>query len=175
VLDRRIRRRLHASGPRDAWTYQSPARWPLHVPAGWHVLRFTYTQGGVRSTGIQLSSVSLPRPVILPRKGSTFEISGAVLPARDVGLVITRDFNHAMAQEKAEVPPLPLPWLDSAPHQDAWLLGSSPSRDTPPPVFEWLKFRVNGATYVAAVTIGGKATRDATKALSSVIRSIKPS
>ncbi len=158
------------SGQHDAQD-QNAARWPLYVPPGWHVLRFSYTQGGVRSTGIQLSSVRLPPPTILPQKGTTVEVSGEVLPPRGIGLVITPDRNHAMTQEKAEVPPLPLPWPDAS-HQFGWLLGSSPG--PPAPVFEWLKFRINDRTYVAAVTIGWKATRDAAKALIPVIRSIRP-
>src|SRR5215472_9552307 len=95
---------------------QNPARWRLYVPPGWHVLRFSYTQGGVRSAGIQLSSVRLPRPTVLPQKGTTVEISGAVLAPRGVGLVITPDLDHALTQEKAELPPLPLPWPDGS-HQ----------------------------------------------------------
>ena len=152
---------------------QNPARWRLYVPPGWHVLRFSYTQGGVRSTGIQLSSVRLPPPMILPQTGSAVAISGEVLPPSGVGLVITPDRNHAMTQEKAEVPPLPLPWPDGS-HQFGWALAGSPGRGSGgDPVFEYLKFLVNGMTYVAAVTIGWKAPRDATKALVPVIRSIK--
>lgn len=86
-------------------------------------------------------------------------------------MVIAPDLNHAMTQEKAEVPPLPLPWPDAS-HQVGWLLGSLPG--PPAPVFEWLKFRVNGTTYVAAVTIGWKASRETSKALGAIIRSIKP-
>jgi hypothetical protein len=63
-----------------------------------------------------------------------------------------------------------LPWPDGS-HQFGWALASSPGRGAP--VFEYLKFLVNGTTYVAAVTIGWKAPRDATKALVPVIRSIK--
>ena len=51
------------------------------------------------------------------------------------------------------MPPLPLPWPDGAPHRNAWLLASSPGRGATP-VFEWLKFRIDRATYVDAVTIG---------------------
>jgi len=153
---------------------QNPARWHLYVPPGWHVLRFSYTQGGVRSTGIQLSSVRLPPPVVLPQPGWTLAISGEVLPPSGVGLVITPDRNHAMSQEKAQVPPLPLPWPDGS-HQVGWTLASSPAArgSGGAPVFEYLKIRVNGMTYVAAITIGWKATRDATRALVPVIRSIK--
>ena len=157
-----------SSGQGDAQN-QNPARWPLYVPPGWHVLRFSYTQGGVRSTGIQLSSVRLPPPTALPQKGTTVEISGEVLPPRGVGLVITSDRNHALTREKAEVPPLPLPWPDAS-HQNGWLLGSSMP---PNPVVEWLKFRVNGATYVAVVTIGWKAARAPQKALAPIVRSIR--
>ena len=163
------------SGTQSAWDSQNPGRWPLQVPPGWNVLRFSYTQGGVRSAGIQLSSVRLPHPALLPGKGSTFEISGEDLPPSGVGVVITPDRDHALAQEKAAVPPLPLPWPDAS-RQFGWLLGSSPGSKsgTPaPPVFEWLKFRIHGTTYVAAVTIGSKASREAAKALGKVIRSIR--
>jgi hypothetical protein len=157
-----------APGLHDAQGHRNPARWRLYVPPGWHLLRFSYTQGGVRSTGIQLSSVKLPPPVVLPQKGTTVGISGEVLPSRGVGLVITPDRNHAMTQENAVVPPLPLPWPDAS-HQDGWLLGSSPAFA---PVDEWLKFRLNGATYIAAVTIGSKATRATQQALVPIVRSI---
>jgi hypothetical protein len=157
------------SGQPDAQD-QNPARWPLYVPPGWHVLRFSYTQGGVRSTGIQLSNVRLPPPTVLPQKGTTVEISGEVLPPRGIGVVITPDRNHVMTQEKAEVPPLPMPWPDAS-HQFGWLLGSSPGSAAP--VFEWLKFRANGTTYVAAVTIGWKASRRAQQALAAIVRSIR--
>jgi hypothetical protein len=152
----------------------NPAPWRLYVPPGWHVLRFSYTVGGVRSTGIQLSSVRLPPPVVLPLPGWAVAISGKVLPPRGVGLVITPDRNHAMTQEKAAVPPLPLPWPDAS-HQSGWALASSPPGPGSggAPVFEYLKFRVNGMTYVASVTIGWNAPRDATKALVPIIRSIK--
>lgn len=159
------------SGTHSAWDLQNPGRWPLYVPPGWHVLRFSYTQAGIRSAGVQLSSVRLPRPAILPQKGSTVEINDEGLAPRGVGLVITPDRNHAMTQEKAELPPLPMPWPDGS-HQAGWLIGSSPG--PPAPVSEWLKFRVNGMTYVAAVTIGWKASRDASKALGAIIRSITP-
>ena len=155
-----------ASGQHDAQDNQSPARWPLHVPHGWHVVRFSYSRGGVHSTGVQLSNVRLPPPAILPGKGTTVEISGAVLPPAGVGLVITPNDNHGLPQEKATMPPLPLPWPDGS---RGWLLGSSPGRG---PVFEWLKFRVNGTTYVAVVTIGSKATRAAQHALVPIVRSI---
>jgi len=158
------------SATHNTWDSQNPGRWPLYVPPGWHVLRFSYTQGGSQSGGIQLSSVSLPRPTILPEKGSTFVISGEVLPPGGVGVVITPDRDHALAQETAELPPLALPWPDGS-HNVGWLLGSSPGGA---PVFEWLKFRVNGTTYVAAVTIGWKASREASKALGAVIRSVTP-
>lgn len=163
------------SGTHSAWASPDPGRWPLYVPSGWHVLRFSYTQGGVRSAGIQLSSVRLPHPTLLPEKGSTFEISGKGLPVRGLGVVITPDRDHALAQETAVVPPLPLPWPDAS-RQVGWLAASSlgsRSGAPGPPVFEWLKFRVRGMTYVAAVTIGSRASRDASKALGKVIRSIR--
>jgi hypothetical protein len=157
-----------SSGTNNAWSVQNPGRWPLHVPAGWHVLRFSYTQGGVRSTGIQLSSVRLPRPVILSRPGTAVEVSGEVLAPGGVGLVITPDRSGELAQEKAGRPPLPLPWPDGS-HQGGWLVGSALAEA---PVFEWLKFRVGNTTYVAAVTIGSKASRETAQALGTVIRSI---
>jgi hypothetical protein len=159
-----------ASGQHDAQDLQNPARWPLYVPPGWHVLRFSYTRGHIRSAAIQLSTVRLPRPTILPQKGTTVEVSGEVLPPRGVGLVITPNDNGGMPQENAVVPPLPLPWPNAS-REDGWLLGSSPG--PPAPIFEWLKFRVNHAAYIAAVTLGWKAARDATKALGRIIRSIK--
>jgi len=149
---------------------QNPARWTLYVPRGWHVVRFRYSEDGVRSAGIQLSNVRLPAPALLPGTGTTVEVSGEVLPPRGVGLVITTNTNHSLAQAKAVVPPLPLPWPDAS-HSDGWLLGSSPNRA---PVFEWLKFRVNGTTYVAAITIGWNASSAAQKALVPIVRSIKP-
>ena len=159
------------SGQPNALDHQSVGRWPLYVPPGWHVLRFSYTRGAIRSTAIQLSSVRLPRPTILPQKRTTVEVSGDVLPPGGVGLVITPNDNRGITQEKALVPPLPLPWPDAS-RQNGWLLGSSPG--PPAPIFEWLKFRIDRATYIAAVTLGWKAGRDATKALGRIIRSIKP-
>lgn len=160
-----------ASGQANVQDHQNPGRWHLFVPPGWHVLRFTYARGHIRTAAIQLSTVRLPRPVILPQKGTTIEVSGEVLPPGGVALVITPDDNHGMSQEKAVVPPLPLPWPEAS-RQDGWLLGSSPG--PPAPTFEWLKFRVNHATYIAAVTLGWKAGRDATNALGRIIRSVTP-
>jgi len=158
------------SGKTNALGDQTFGRWTLSVPPGWHILRFSYTQGGVRAAGIQVSNVRLPRPSILHEPGSTFEISGLVLPPGGVGVVITPDRDDALPQAKAEPPPLPLPWPDGS-HQVGWELASSLGGD---PVFEWLKFQINGTTYVAAATIGAKASREASKALGAVIRSITP-
>jgi hypothetical protein len=159
------------SGQHIALGRQNPGRWHLYVPPGWHVLRFTYTRRHRRTAAIQLSTVRLPRPVILPQKGTIIEASGNLLPPDGAGLVITPDDNRGMTQQKAMVPPLPLPWPDTS-RQNGWLLGSSPG--PPAPIFEWLKFRVNHATYIASVTLGWKAGRYAAKALGRIIRSVTP-
>jgi hypothetical protein len=145
---------------------RNPARWAIFVPPGWHVVRFSDSRSGAGPAGIQLSSVRLPAPALLP--GTPVEVNGEVLPPRGVGLVIATATGRSPAHVKVVAPPLPLPWPDGS---HGWLLGSSPARS---PVFEWLWFRIDGTMYAAAVTIGWKASRTAQKALGPIVRSIKP-
>lgn len=152
----------HASG--------SPARWAIYVPPGWHVVRFSDATSGVRSAGIQLSNVLLPAPVLAPRTPA--EVNGDALPPRGVGVVISTATGRSPANVTVAAPPLPLPWPLPQQHGSrGWLLGSSPARS---PIGEWLWFRVGGTLYVAAVTIGWKASNAAQQALGPIVRSIKP-
>lgn len=147
-----------------------PARWAIYVPPGWHVVRFSDSKGGVRSAGIQLSNVRLPAPVLLP--GTPAEVNGEALPPRGVGVVISTATGRSPAYVTVAVPPLPLPWpLPQRDGSRGWLLGSSPARS---PIGQWLWFRIGGTLYVAAVTIGWKASRAAQQALGPIVRSIKP-
>jgi hypothetical protein len=146
---------------------RNPARWAIYVPPGWHVVRFSESKSGVRSAGVQLSNVRLRAPVLLP--GTPAEVNGEALPPRGVGVVISTATGRSPAHVTVAAPPLPLPWPDG--HAYGWLLGSSPARS---PIGEWLWFRIGGTLYVAAVTIGWKASRAAQQALGPIVRSIKP-
>lgn len=149
-------------------TYHDSAGWTIYVPPGWHALRFSDSNGGVRSAGIQLSNVRLPAPALPPGTGLAIEVNGQVLPPRGVGLVIATDANHSLARYKVAVPPLPLPWPDGS---RGWILASAPPRS---PIYQWLRFRVHGAMFAASAVIGWKASRSAQKALGRIVRSIKP-
>jgi hypothetical protein len=144
---------------------RDPARWGIYVPPGWHVVRFSAAKGSVRAAGIQLSNVRLPPPKLLP--GTPVEVNGQVLPPRGVGLVIASATEGSRSHGTVARPPLPAPWPDGS---RGWTLASSPARS---PVFEWLWFRAYGATYIAAITIGWKASHEAQQAVGQIIRSIR--
>jgi hypothetical protein len=145
-------------------TYRNSAAWTIDVPPGWHAVRFSDSKGGVRSAGIQLSNVRLPAPTLLP--GYAIQVNGEVLPPRGVGLIIATDTDRRLPHSKVAVPPLPLPWPDGS--HGGWLIGSALPRS---PIFETLWFRVYGTTYIAAATIGWKASAAAQKALGQIVRS----
>jgi WD40-like Beta Propeller Repeat len=144
--------------------YQKPARWAIYVPPGWHVVRFSDAKGNVRSTGIQISNVRLPRPALLP--GLPIQVNAEVLPPGGVGLIIATDTDQRPPKGKVAVPPLPLPWPDGS---RGWALASSLGRS---PVFEMLWFRVGHTTYLATAKIGWKASGPAQRALGQIVRSI---
>lgn len=147
-------------------THRDSAGWTIYVPPGWHVVRFSGSKGHVRAAGIQLSNVRLPAPTLHP--GTPIEVNGQVLPPRGVGLVIATATERSPSHGKVAVPPLPAPWPDGS---HGWTIGSAPANS---PIFEWLWFRADGRTYIAAVTIGWRASRAAQKALAPIVRSIKP-
>ena len=157
-----------ASGGQGSQAYQDAARWVLFVPPGWHTVRFSDSKDGVGSAGIQLSNVPLPAPTLHP--GYAIQVNGEVLPPRGVGLIIATDTDRGLQHGKVAMTPLPLPWPDGHSNGD-WALGSAPPRS---PVFETLWFRVHGRTYIAAITIGWKASRAAQTALGQIVRSIRP-
>jgi hypothetical protein len=149
-------------------TYLDNAGWTIHVPPGWHAVRFSDSKGGVRSAGIQLSNVRLPAPTLLP--GYAIQVNGEVLPPRGVGLIIATDTDRRLPHGNVAEPPLPLPWPDGS--HGGWLIGSAPPRS---PILETLWFRVSHTTYIAAATIGWQASGADQKALGQIIRAIKPS
>lgn len=144
----------------------NPARWAIHVPPGWHMLRFGGSNSGARSAGVQLSNVRLPDPVLLPRTPA--EVNSEALPAGGVGLVIATATGHIPAYAKVALPPLPPPWPDGS---RGWLLASAPAHS---PIYEWLWFRIGATTYVADAAIGWKASKAAQQALGLIVGSIKP-
>jgi hypothetical protein len=144
----------------------NPARWAIFVPPGWHTRPFSESRNGVRTTGVQLSSVRLPAPVLQPREPA--EINGQTLPPDAIGLVISTATGNNSPLASLPAPPLPLPWPDKS---RGWTLGSSMGGN---PISEWLWFRIGHTRYVAAITIGSQAIRAAKKTLGPVISSIKP-
>src|ERR1700722_7242191 len=155
-------------GPASAGSPDSrnPARWAIFVPPGWHTRPFSESRNGVRTTGVQLSSVPLPAPALQPREPA--EVNGETLPPDGIGLVISTAPGTRPPLAGLPAPPLPLPWPDKS---RGWTLGSSMGGN---PISEWLWFRIGHTRYVAAITIGPQATHAAKKTLGPIIGSIKP-
>jgi hypothetical protein len=158
----------HGAALVNARVYQDPAGWTAKVPDGWHVLRFSGSDGGVSGAGAQISNVRLPAPRVI--SGYPVQTNGRALPARGVGLVIATDNETGLPGKShgyIKVPPLP------APSQCGWNQGSALGGQ---PYLETLWFRGNNGnhgTFVASVKVGPKATGTDLAAIDSIIHSLQ--
>src|ERR1035438_9248645 len=118
--------------------YRDPAGWMIDVPAGWHVIRFSESNGDVESDGAQISNVPLPIPTVVA--GYPIQVNGRALPARGIDLIISTDTQPGLTHRALALPPLPAP---SGPN---WSVGSAPAGE---PYIETLWFRANGSAFIA--------------------------
>lgn len=144
--------------------YRDPGGWAIGVPRGWHLRRFSVASGRTATAGAEVSNVRLPAPTSVP--GYPIQVSGRVLPARGVALIIARDRYPGRSQGALAVPPLPAPRQ----RNKDWLVGSAMSGE---PYIEVLWFKANGATFIASVKVGPAATGAALSALDGIIRSLR--
>jgi hypothetical protein len=147
-------------------TYRDDAGWTIEVPPGWHAVRFSDSEDGITSAGVQLSNVRLPPPKLVP--GFPIQVNGEVLPAHGVGLIIATDTDPKVQRGAVAVPPLP---ARSAPN--AWRYWSGGSAPAGSPYIEILRFRVNGTTFIACAKIGPKAASDDLKAVDAIVQSLR--
>jgi hypothetical protein len=143
--------------------YRDGAGWAIEVPAGWHVVRFGDSKGGVTSAGAQISNVRLPPPAVVP--GYPIQVNGYVLPAHGVGLIIATDRDPGVAHGILAVPPLPAP----AGSSKEWTIGSSLAGQ---PYLETLWFRADGEIFIVSVKVGASASGAALDALARIVRSL---
>src|SRR5207302_6094703 len=88
-------------------------------PRGWHAVPFSDSKDGIVSAGVQLSSVRLPRPALVP--GFPIQVNDRVLPAHGIGLIIATDNDPRLSHGTVAALPLPPPSGGA----DSWLVGSS--------------------------------------------------
>jgi hypothetical protein len=142
--------------------YRDPAGWAIDVPARWHVIRFSDSNGGFDSAGAQISNVRLPVPAVVP--GNPIQVNGRVLAARGLGLIIATDRQPGLSHRILAVPPL------SAPLGPKWSVGSALAGA---PYIETLWFRGHGETFIASAKVGPKAGATDLKALAGIIHSLR--
>lgn len=147
-------------------TYRDGAGWTIRVPQGWHAVRFSDSKDGITSAGVQLSTVQLPPPALVP--GFPIQANGGVLPTRGVGVVIATDPDPNVPHGPVAVPPLP---AFDAPN--GWKYWSAGSASAGAPYIEILWFRVHRATFIATAKIGPKATNSDLKAVAAIIQSLR--
>ena len=129
-------------------------------------MRFSDSKDGITSAGVQLSTVQLPPPALVP--GFPIQANGGVLPTRGVGVVIATDPDPNVPHGPVAVPPLP---AFDAPN--GWKYWSAGSASAGAPYIEILWFRVHRATFIATAKIGPKATNSDLKAVAAIIQSLR--
>ena len=129
-------------------------------------MRFSDSKDGITSAGVQLSTVQLPPPALVP--GFPIQANGGVLPTRGVGVVIATDPDPNVPHGPVAVPPLP---AFDAPN--GWKYWSAGSASAGAPYIEILWFRVHSATFIATAKIGPKATNSDLKAVAAIIQSLR--
>jgi len=129
-------------------------------------VRFSDSKDGITSAGVQLSTVQLPPPALVP--GFPIQANGGVLPTRGVGVVIATDPDPNVPHGPVAVPPLP---AFDAPN--GWKYWSAGSASAGAPYIEILWFRVHRATFIATAKIGPKATNSDLKAVAAIIQSLR--
>jgi len=129
-------------------------------------VRFSDSKDGITSAGVQLSTVQLPPPALVP--GFPIQANGGVLPTRGVGVVIATDPDPNVPHGPVAVPPLP---AFDAPN--GWKYWSAGSASAGAPYIEILWFRVHRATFIATAKIGPKATNSDLKAVAAINQSLR--
>ena len=129
-------------------------------------MRFSDSKDGITSAGVQLSTVQLPPPALVP--GFPIQANGGVLPTRGVGVVSATDPDPNVPHGPVAVPPLP---AFDAPN--GWKYWSAGSASAGAPYIEILWFRVHRATFIATAKIGPKATNSDLKAVAAIIQSLR--
>jgi hypothetical protein len=151
-------------------TYRDSAGWSVTVPRGWHAVPFSDSKNGIVSSGVQLSSVPLPPPALVP--GFPIQVNDRVLPDRGIGLIIATDNDPRLSHGTVTALPLPPPGRGT----DRWLVGSSLMRRgarVGSPCIEVLWFRVGGTDFIASAKIGGAADGPQFKAFTQAIGSLR--
>lgn len=151
-------------------TYQDSGGWAVTVPRGWHAVPFRASKGGVVSSGVQLSSVRLPPPGILP--GFPVQANDRVMPYDGIALIIASDKDSRLSHNPDVGLPLPSP---NGP-REKWAVGSGGAARgarVSLPYIEVLWFRVGDAYFIACAKIGSIASGAALKALDQAVRSIR--
>lgn len=141
-------------------TYRDSAGWIITVPPGWHVARFSDTEDGITTAGVQLSNVPLPPPAVIP--GYPVQVNSQMLPADGIGLTITADTDTGPSDGAVAVPPLRYP--------QGWTTGSALDGS---PYIQGLSFRVGSTTFAACAKIGPRVASADHAALTAAIHSIR--
>ncbi len=145
----------HVSGGR---VFHDNAGWTISVPRGWHLVTFREAKKGVASAGVQLSNVGLPRPSLTP--GFPIQVSGLVLPARGVALILATDTDPRLSHTGLATLPLSYP--------ENRVTGSAGSGTA---YIQALWFRADRKTYLATTKIGPKSTGADLQAIAMIVRS----
>lgn len=158
--------RSHGTGSlavRDhAQVYVARSGWSVKVPPGWHARQFRDSKNGIKSTGVQLSNIQLPRPRL--DLGYPVQADGSAMRGGAIGLIIATDPDPRLQLNQVLRPPLPKP---GGPY---WSVGSAPAGA---PYLETLWFRTHGITLIASAKIGPHVTDRELKVLASIIRSVR--
>jgi hypothetical protein len=142
-------------------TYRTSTGWTIVVPRSWRVVHFSDAKDGYTVAGIQLSSIKLPRPVLIA--ACPQQTNGLTFPVRAISLVIAADTNPDLHLGAVAVTPLPYP--------EDWVVPSTlPNR----PYVERLWFSARGSTLLACAEIGPQATNSALDALGATLHSLRP-
>jgi hypothetical protein len=145
-------------------TYRDAAGWAIEVPAGWHVVRFSDSKGGVTAAGAQISNARLPAPTVEP--GYPIQVNGNVLPSRGVGVIIGTDRDPGLPHGTVVVQPPPSPPGSS----DESTVGSALAGQS---YIETLWFRGDGKTFIVSVKVAPEVSSAALKGLALIVRSVR--